>query len=75
MVIEAALQRPTLFEYRVAASLQALYRNGGAAGAVRTPPLHHSAAPGQHVYIPPYSPDLNLTKEFFAVLKAFMRKR
>ena len=73
MVMEAALQRPT-FEHRVAASPQALYRNGGAAGAVRTSPLHHSAAPGQLVYLPPYSPDLNLIKEFFAVLKAFIRK-
>jgi hypothetical protein len=71
MVIEAALQRPTLFEHRVAASLRVLYRDGGAAGDAR----HHSAAPGQLVYLPLYSPDLDLIKEFFAVLKACIRKR
>jgi transposase len=27
------------------------------------------------VYLPPYSPDLNTIEEFFAVLKAFVRKR
>jgi transposase len=27
------------------------------------------------VYLPPYSPDLNPIEEYFAVLKAFVRKR
>jgi len=45
MVTQATLQQPTLFKPCVAASIEVLYQDrgaAGAAGAAHNPPLHNS---------------------------------